>query len=522
MTSIFRKSAAVLLAMAVLLTAFALSGCFKIQKIDGTPSDPILDPPPPENTPADGIEVLGKPTGVAEPAPEPIPVSIDYELLESALAIGLTGNGKDYLYDENGLWHVVGLYAALVGRVTESTPWLSDAACDALAHTLLPDEDPPGIPDAWFSDGGLVREDRNRVPGVSFPSYQEFLDSMLGVWRELRRPDDPDAPYAVEVVDHLEDGEAHTFVYIAFAEDPEDGLTKLVYLEIGDTLREGGSLDFTLGDVLEGNRLSNLLKAYDCVTLNASDLYGTDAECVWLRNGERVYYEVVEITMDDDDGGEPLVFHSENGIYRGLGFNTYLMAEPMISVWVTADPQEEEDYTETLITKYLFDDPSAEAVFVTEDDETVTFSLEETTEDSDGAPMTVRGIFTVRKATLALTSCVWEYEGGMTTAFTVSYNGNRDGEEVMKAWDKTRTLTFDIKTEAGGARTETVTVPASWLVQLLVDEGITVYFDEACTDLTYNLLDAGGDTTLWARDEANTPAAKIDISSVTLENVIAA
>ena len=130
MNSVLRKSAALLAAL--LLAASALSGCFKIQKIDnGTPdpiSDPIADPAPPDAPETEAPDV------------KPAPVTIDYELLESALAIGLTGNGESYLRDPNGLWHVVGLYAALVGRTESRTPWLSDAACDALVRCLLPDD----------------------------------------------------------------------------------------------------------------------------------------------------------------------------------------------------------------------------------------------------------------------------------------------------------------------------------------------------------------------------------------------
>ena len=536
MSLLFRKSAAALLA--ALLLASALSGCFKIHKID-SPSSPdpaeTLAATDPASDPAgssDGISVVGKPgktdAGEPTPEPEPEPVSIDYALLEDAIAIGLTGNGADYLRDENGLWHVVGLYAALLARVGDRQmgAWLSDRECDALAATLLPDEDPPGIPDAWFSDGGLVREDMNGTPGVSFPSYEEYLGSMLGIWREVRHPDDnEDASYAVEVVDHLDDGVWHTFFYIAIAEDPTDGQNKLVSLVIGDTLLEASSLPFNLGDVRGANRISSLLTHYDTVTLDMSDQYSTDFQTLWLRDGDMAFYEVNEVSLEDDDG-EPMIFHSENGAYRDLEFNTYLMGEPMINIWVTAkeqDPGDVREYYDTLLTCYIPDDPASEIALVSEDDETWTFTVDERYEGEDGVPGTITDTFTVAKDTLAILSCSWAYENGYVAgSFTVSYNGNRDGEEVMKAWDKTRTLTFDIKTEAGGARTETVAVPDSWLVQLLVDEGITVCFDEACTDLTYNLLDAGGDTTLWARDEANTPAAKIDISSVTLENVIAA
>ena len=544
MSLLFRKSAAALLA--ALLLASALSGCFKIHKID-SPSSPdpaeTLAATDPASDPAgssDGISVVGKPgktdAGEPTPEPEPEPVSIDYALLEDAIAIGLTGNGADYLRDENGLWHVVGLYAALLARVGDRQmgAWLSDRECDALAATLLPDEDPPGIPDAWFSDGGLVREDMNGTPGVSFPSYETYLGDMLGIWREVRHPDDDeDASYAVEVVDHLDDGVWHTFFYIAIAEDPTDGQNKLVSLVIGDTLLEASSLPFNLGDVRGANRISSLLSHYDTVTLDMSDQYSTDFQTLWLRDGDTVFYEVNEVSLEDDDG-EPMVFHSENGAYRDLEFNTYLMGEPMINIWVTAkerDPGDVRVYYDTLLTRYIPDDPASEITLVSEDDETWTFTVDERYEGEDGVSGTITDTFMAAKDTLAILSCSWAYENGYVAgSFTVSYNGNRDGEEIMKAWDKTRTLTFDIKTEAGGARTETVAVPDSWLVQLLVDEGITVCFDEACTELTYNLLDAGGDTTLWARDEANTLQASTpggadlspDLPGFAIEDLIAA
>ena len=122
MSLLFRKSAAALLA--ALLLASALSGCFKIHKID-SPSSPdpaeTLAATDPASDPAgssDGISVVGKPgktdAGEPTPEPEPEPVSIDYALLEDAIAIGLTGTGADALDrllfgTRYGLWHVVGL-----------------------------------------------------------------------------------------------------------------------------------------------------------------------------------------------------------------------------------------------------------------------------------------------------------------------------------------------------------------------------------------------------------------------------
>ncbi|MBQ3956795.1 MAG: hypothetical protein II680_12980 [Clostridia bacterium] len=513
MTLTLRKSAAALLA--ALLFASSASGCFKIQKIDDPASPGISDPvTTPATDPA--TDPTTDPSGEPEPenpgtdTPAQTPAELNYDLLKDAIALGLMGNGTDYLEAADGLWNVIGYYAALLARIGDRQmgAWLSDAECDALRATLIPDGPTPELPARWFSDGGVVREEMSGVPGVSFPSYEEMLMNTLGIWRELRHPTEEDAPYAVEVVDHLDDGDWQTFVYIAFAEDPSDGRTKLVYLVIGDTMKmtPEGALSFTLDDLRAQNRLSSLLSVYDSVTLDMSDEYSTDYQSLWLRDGDMVFYETSEISMDDEDG-EPMTFHSENGAYRGFEFNTYLAAEPMVFVWVTADPrQPDTEYYESLLTRYIPAEPASDPVLVSEDEDTCTFTVDEVYETLEGFENRMKNYFTVDKGTLAILSCVWEYEDGSMNGFTVSYNGEKLGTEPMKAWDKTRRLDIDIRTEAGEPRVDTAEIPDAWLAQLLTDEGITVYTDEACTELTYNLIDAGGDTILYARDAANTPA----------------
>ena len=164
-------------------------------------------------------------------------------------------------------------------------------------------------------------------------------------------------------------------------------------------------------------------------------------------------------------------------------------------------------------------------IALSDTDSDVTFRVTENYEAEDDVVIEINNVFTVDKSTLAVRENRMDYtmpdslsyEGG----FTVTYDGEKRGEDVMKAWDKLRTVTVDIKTETG-ERTETFRVPDGWFLELLPDEGITVYADEALTDMTYNYIGSGtGDITLYARDEANTVSAKADPSTVTLENVIA-
>ena len=119
-----------------------------------------------------------------------------------------------------------------------------------------------------------------------------MLGETLGIWRELSQTEE-DGTRVVTVTDHLEDGTETFQVYTAFETDPNDGIAKLVYLFLTDPIREQ-ELNFTLDMVREQNRISALLSTYSSVTVDMSDEYGTSYQCFWLKDEERVFYEVDE------------------------------------------------------------------------------------------------------------------------------------------------------------------------------------------------------------------------------------
>ena len=517
------------LAAAVLLAALFFGGCLKIRPISA-PADPgISDPTPAAPSETDPTET--EPTETEPPETEPaetLPpeeITIDEELLANAVALGIAGNDEHYIEEPEGLWNVIGWYAALTARVKDAEPWLSDGTAEALEAILRPDEDPVPIPEGWLS-GGISRETRDGRPGILFSEYETLLGETLGIWRELSQTEE-DGTRIVTVTDHPEGGTETFFVYVAIAEDPNDNQRKMVYLVMTDPIRMP-VLTFTLADVRERNRISKLLAAYSCVTVDMSDEFGTAYQAFWLRDGERVYYEIDETDWEDAEGN-PVVYRSEFGNYRGVSFNTNLTAEPTVYLRITAKPADraDEEYYENYLTKYLpaDEDVIGELTPLGETADDVTFSVLENYVTESGSSFEIRHICTVKKDTLAICDCREDYvtpdgspSGG---GFTVSYNGEKLGEDAMKAWDSLRTVTLDIKTEAG-ERTETETVPEGWYLQLIADEGITVYADEALTELTYNYVGSDtGDITLYARDEANALPAGIDASSV-LQNMIAA
>ena len=228
-------------ALAALTFALLAAGC-GIKKIDGTGTETGAVAQTPQQNPAGNEQptsgVGGEPAGTAEPTdpqtePQTEPAEpaldasfapedaeVDQDLLANALALALRGWEEGYLNDPNGVWSVIGYYAALKNRVDpqgERGSWLSENNAAFIEERLLPEKQPP-IPEGWFSEGGgAARENRETerdgktvlVPGYSFWGYDDMLASMLGVWREIAqtRTDREDGfVYTVTLTDHLDGG----------------------------------------------------------------------------------------------------------------------------------------------------------------------------------------------------------------------------------------------------------------------------------------------------------------------------
>lgn len=262
-------------ALASLLSALLLasSGCIRFEQIPDAPSTEtaVSDPAPGngENDPTD------KPSGTQDVKPfEP-----DFETVSEALALALTGWGTDYLNDPNGLWSVVGYYAALSARKTgtDADPWISRSDADALCALLRPDGEPLADP-VWLNDGdSALSETKDGVDGLRFVGYEKMLDNTLGVWRALFVSQE-DGTYIVRVEDHLDDGAQSCLLYAAFQGPSETDLPPLVYLVLTDPVPLEGTLAdrLTYENLIEANRVETLLFRYVGVKAEETSYFDTD------------------------------------------------------------------------------------------------------------------------------------------------------------------------------------------------------------------------------------------------------
>ena len=250
-------------AAALLLTALLLSssGCLHLARIPDSPetetaapetkspetSAPETNPPETDKagTDAPAPEMPETEKAETEPAvPVPaVPDPVDEERLSMALALALVGWGEDYLNDPNGLWSVIGYYAALtaLNESPDAVPWLSDATAQYIVGVLRAGEDPLPEP-RWLDDGDSAKKEaREGVPGIVFPGYRTMVVSTLGVWRSLSVSLEG-GTYIVTVEDHLDDGLRTCLVYAAFADTGMDEGTvrAMPYLMITDFITPEG------------------------------------------------------------------------------------------------------------------------------------------------------------------------------------------------------------------------------------------------------------------------------------------
>ncbi len=236
-------------AASLLLAALLLSsaGCLHLEQVTGpaeteTTAAPEQDPSPETDPP----EAEPEPAAPATD-PEAEPFLPDKDVLSEALALALTGWGTDYLNDPNGLWSVIGYYAALSARLKapDAVPWLSDSACETLCtvlqSVLRSGEDPLPRPD-WLGKDGAAAEARDGADGWRFDDYARMLDETLGVWRALDLTVES-GTRIVTVEDHLDDGVRSCLLYAAFQNPPdadENDPEPLVYLVLTDFITPEG------------------------------------------------------------------------------------------------------------------------------------------------------------------------------------------------------------------------------------------------------------------------------------------
>ncbi|MBQ3859057.1 MAG: hypothetical protein II779_00905, partial [Clostridia bacterium] len=229
-------------------------------------------------------------------------------------------------------------------------------------------------------------------------------------------------------------------------------------------------IDFTFEDLKAANRVSAILKNHGAVTATRPIQYGEEVLSFWLRDGDRVSYDLY---YTEQDG------RSIAAGYRDFSFYIFDgMSLPMSSQkWITSAGGRSDGWLDEQITGLLPDALTGEIELLSADDSTLKIKLTGTKDTYAEGPVACECTVSVKKGTLemiSLSSRMSYSSGEAENRWTMEYDGKRYGEDVLAAWDDTRKVTADLLTEAGGARTETFDYPAEWSLVISSDEGVTI------------------------------------------------
>ena len=271
------------------------------------------------------------------------------------------------------------------------------------------------------------------------------------------------------------------------------------------------AVSFTLEELVEANTIGKLLGQYDTVTTYLPFDGGESVDCFWMKDGELV-------NVSEYRTGESV---SAAGRWRDFDF--YIRPEGTTAIrWISRVAEPREPYVYEAIINYfpayLTEDIAVEG----EDEATYTLSLVSEIVVPDGSMVPCFYTAVVSKETLSVQSLSWEYFTGDTqyySSLSVEYNGERLHSDALAEWDKTRTVTFDIRTETV-ARTEEFPFPEGWQLQCAPGEGLLLRSADADEQDGSVLVGANtGNVTVTAWDEATLAASgtRIEGFPITLE-----
>ena len=110
---------------------------------------------------------------------------------------------------------------------------------------------------------------------------------------------------------------------------------------------ENRTANFDLGLLTEQNSISSLLSRHDSVTVRREYDGGSEVECLWMRDGDLVYFSDEKASYDGEE------YEDLYGYYRGCNIYPDPEGETSVGYWVSAEEIPFGNEAETLITNFL-------------------------------------------------------------------------------------------------------------------------------------------------------------------------
>ena len=416
----------------------------------------------------------------------------------NALSIGLRFfEDETVLENSSVMWNTLGWYCSYKS-LNGGEDYLTRTQVNALQRVLRPGASIISPPENWVKYGSLVVEEKDGQTLYYFPGFADDFKSIT----ETLKPELSvvDSTY-VKVVLTNEEGEPEEYVFgfEKIEDSTSDFPYALSYVELPEvqTAIEPAA-DFTLLDVREANKLSNLLSIYGtvkCRRFFADEEYA--ASDYFYKNGE-----ICELSRDFD--AEDLGFFGCYGdrdfylrYYEDGSEGTHLCSNQIISL----NPDEVGEIDPDLfVSQYI---EYGTLGNIQDNGETYTFELyvESGFNEYDDAPI----YYEIDKGTLALKK-ITMYKGESFES-RIEFNYGKEFEDygLFDGWDsplRTVRVTAIYHDEKGEeiSFTQSFEVPKNMELYPIAPYSLTeLYFNRELTE-PYVYSDSLGDYTVYITD----------------------
>ena len=262
--------------------------------------------------------------------------------------------------------------------------------------------------------------------------------------------------------------------------------------------------EVTLEKLREANRMETLLGKHSAVLLSSENGEHLYFRCFWTKDGETVSFDHYEPNYEGDTS-------LGTGLYKGFDYTVRADGSVNGYCWVYPDGAEKPVRNSTAITEYLPEEIEGEIAVSEGENGTLVLKMNAVLDIGMDYTAPYDWTVTADRETFEILALERAFEFGgerRSESFTAAYDGEKQGEDVLAAWDDTREIVLEIKTEAG-EKTEKIAFPAAWKLALLTAPVAPVVL--SCAEGTrseygdYTFEPGKTALTLEVYDEANAP-----------------
>ena len=237
------------------------------------------------------------------------------------------------------------------------------------------------------------------------------------------------------------------------------------------------TVDFTLEDLIERNRITNLMKRHSCVTVRTPD---ND-----LKDTGGSYWIVGDVIVSADawyyEGKR-----WEQGVYGDFSYKVVSPEQITAELWLRVQPRYE--YLDDAVNSVFPIELTEEMKILSYDEHTLTLFIagESLVGEAVTDPSEMTAV--VDRETLELLSynqtTYYSSGGTYTSERVLEYDGEPVGTSVLQGWDKTRVLNVEVTQKWQDDYTETILCPTSWDLTVVPGpgHGVSVSVPGAETD----------------------------------------